>query len=314
MGGVTMSGSSVLFDAPGPKARRNSLIASVVAGAVLIALAVWVFLILAAPRQSGGITLPGMFDGSRWDIFTDPEVWQFIGRGVLATLQAAAVAAVGAVALGVVFSLVRSSEHAWIRVPTAWLLEFFRGMPVLLMMLFILLVASTGAFWAVVIALIIYNGTLIGEALRAGLAALPRGQREAALSVGMRYFQSKILVEFPQAFRQMLPIIVAQLVVLLKDTSLGYIVGYNELIRTTMNNLGSFYGNRYMFSLFVVTLVLYLAINLSLSWFARWLSRRTASGGGRARKGASTPEDPDQALLVAEANAKARLSESQTPK
>ena len=291
-----MSGSSVLFDAPGPKARRNSLIASVVAGAGLIALAVWVFLILAAPRQSGGVTLPGMFDGSRWDIFTDPEVWQFIGRGVLATLQAAAVAAVGAVALGVVFSLLRSSEHAWIRVPTAWLLEFFRGMPVLLMMLFILLVASTGAFWAVVIALIIYNGTLIGEALRAGLAALPR-------------FQSKMLVEFPQAVRQMLAIIVAQLVVLLKDTSLGYIVGYNELIRTTMNNLGSFYGNRYMFSLFVVTLVLYLAINLSLSWFARWLSRRTASGGGKARKGASTPEDPDQALLVAEASAKARLSD-----
>ena len=81
------------------------------------------------------------------------------------------------------------------------------------------------------IALILYNGTLIGEILRAGLVALPRGQREAALSVGMREFQSKMLVEFPQAFRQMLPIIIAQLVVLLKDTSLGYIVGYNEIIR-----------------------------------------------------------------------------------
>ncbi len=127
----------------------------------------------------------------------------------------------------------RSSTIAWVRIPTGWLIEFLRGMPVLLMMLFILLVASTGAFWAVVIALILYNGTLIGEALRAGLVALPRGQREAALSVGMREFQSKMLVEFPQAFRQMLPIIVAQLVVLLKDTSLGYIVGYNEIIRTT---------------------------------------------------------------------------------
>ena len=104
------------------------------------------------------------------------------------------------------------------------MIEFFRGMPVLLMMLFILLVASTGAFWAVVIALILYNGALIGEILRAGLASLPRGQREAALCVGMREFQSKMLVEFPQAFRQMLPIIVAQLVVLLKDTSLGFIV------------------------------------------------------------------------------------------
>ena len=100
----------------------------------------------------------------------------------------------------------------------------------------------------------------------------------------MREFQSKMLVEFPQAFRQMLPIIVAQLVVLLKDTSLGYIVGYNEIIRNNMNNLGSFYGNRYIFSLFLVTLAIYLAINLTLSWFARWLSRRTASGGTRGSR------------------------------
>ncbi|WES65786.1 ABC transporter permease subunit [Microbacter sp. GSS18] len=303
--------TSVLFDAPGPRARRASLIGSILSIAVIIAGAVWIYLLLAAPRESGGITLPGMFDVSRWDIFADPEVWTFIGQGVVATLQAAAVAAVGAIVLGIVFSLMRSSLIPWVRIPTAWLLEFFRGMPVLLMMLFILLVASTGAFWAVVIALIIYNGTLIGEALRAGLAALPRGQREAALSVGMREFQSKMLVEFPQAFRQMLPIIVAQLVVLLKDTSLGYIVGYSEIIRTNMNNLGAFFGNRYLFSLFVVTLVIYLTINLSLSWFARWLSKRTASGGRKAKADAATPgtADPTSAIRLAQASASARQSE-----
>lgn len=305
-----MTGTSVLFDAPGPRARRVSLIASLVSLAVIAAGVAWIVSILAAPRESGGITLPGLFDPTRWNIFLDPEVWTSIGRGVTATLQAAALAAIGALILGVVLSLLRSSSNAAIRLPATWFIEFFRGMPVLLLMLFILLVASTGAFWAVVIALILYNGTLIGEALRAGLVALPRGQREAALSVGMREFQSKILVEFPQAFRQMLPIIVAQLVVLLKDTSLGYIVGYNEIIRNNMNNLGSFYGNRYMFSLFVVTLCIYLAINLSLSWFARWLSRRTASGGTKSRKGKTPqkPVDPDQAILVATASASARQS------
>lgn len=303
--------TSVLFDAPGPRARRASLIGSILSIVVILAGVVWIYLLLAAPRESGGITLPGMFDASRWDIFADPEVWSFIGQGVVATLQAAAVAAVGAILLGIVFSLMRSSLIPWVRIPTAWLLEFFRGMPVLLMMLFILLVASTGAFWAVVIALIIYNGTLIGEALRAGLAALPRGQREAALSVGMREFQSKMLVEFPQAFRQMLPIIVAQLVVLLKDTSLGYIVGYSEIIRTNMNNLGAFFGNRYLFSLFVVTLVIYLTINLTLSWFARWLARRTASGGRKAKAEPATPgtADPTSAIRLAQANASARQSE-----
>jgi glutamate transport system permease protein len=300
-----MTGSSVLFDAPGPRARRISLIASIVAVVLILAGLAWVVMTLAAPRVSGGINLPGMFDPTRWNIFTDPALWGAIGRGVVATLQAAAVAAVGAIALGVVFSLLRSSLIAWIRIPTTWLLEFLRGMPVLLMMLFILLVASTGAFWAVVIALVLYNGALIGEALRAGLASLPRGQREAALSVGMREFQSKMLVEFPQAFRQMLPIIVAQLVVLLKDTSLGFIVGYNEIIRTNINNLGSFYGNRYLFSLFVVTLVIYLAINLTLSWFARWLARRTASGRGGRRPGAVADPTNPAALLEVEARAAA---------
>ena len=305
-----MSAPSVLFDAPGPRARRISRIASIIGLIAVAGVLGWVGVILALPRESGGVTVPGMFGPTRWDIFTDPAVWAFIGEGVFSTLRAAGVAAAGAIALGVVLSLMRSSTIAWVRIPTAVFIEFFRGMPVLLMMLFILLVASTGAFWAVVIALILYNGTLIGEALRAGLVALPSGQREAALSVGMREFQSKMRVEFPQAFRQMLPIIVAQLVVLLKDTSLGYIVGYNELIRTTMNQLASFYGNRYLFSLFAVTLAIYLAINLSLSWFARWLSRRTASGGTRdgGKKGGGKPRDPDQAILMAEAAANARTA------
>ncbi|MGQ2915372.1 amino acid ABC transporter permease [Microbacterium aurantiacum] len=298
-----MSAPSVLFDAPGPRARRLSRIASIIGAIVILAALAWLVWILATPRVSGGVPVPAILDPVRWDIFADPEVWGAIGRGVVATLQAAAVAAVGAIVLGVALSLMRSSTIAWVRLPTAWLIEFLRGMPVLLMMLFILLVASTGAFWAVVIALILYNGTLIGEALRAGLAALPRGQREAALSVGMRDFQSKMLVEFPQAFRQMLPIIVAQLVVLLKDTSLGFIVGYNEIIRTMMNNLASFYGNRYLFSLFFVCLAIYLVINLLLSWFARWLSRRTASGGRRAKQQEPSPglADPTSAIRLADA-------------
>lgn len=300
-----MSNASVLFDAPGPRARALSRTLSVITALLVVGGLLWMFLVLNAPKESGGITLPGMFDESRWDIFTNPEVWTFIGQGVWNTLRAALVASVLAVALGVVLSLLRSARNPWIRIPTAVVIEFFRGMPVLLMMLFILLVFSTGDYWAVVGALAIYNGALIGEALRAGLASLPRGQREAALSLGMRQLQSKMLVEFPQAFRQMLPIIVAQLVVLLKDTSLGFIVGYPELLRTTMNNLSSFYGNRYLFPLWVVTFLIYLAMNLSLSWFARWLSKRTASRYRPGPKRAPV-EDPEQGLLVTEARAEAQ--------
>ncbi|MCS5714324.1 amino acid ABC transporter permease [Herbiconiux sp. CPCC 205716] len=284
--------ASVLFDAPGPRAKRRSRVASVIVILVVLAGLSWIVYTLAQPRESGGIIVPGYFDWTRWEKpVTDPEFWGAVGRGVLGTLQAAAIAAAGAIAIGVLFALLRTSPLALVRVPTTIVLEFFRGMPVLLMMLFILLVASTGAFWAVVIALAVYNGALIGEALRAGIVSLPRGQREAGLSLGLTRLQTKLQIEFPQAFRQMLPIIVAQLVVLLKDTSLGYIVGYNELIRTTMNNLSSFYGNRYLITLFIITLVIYLAINLSLSWVARRLARRRSP---KALKAAG-PENPENA-------------------
>lgn len=269
--------SSVLFDAPGPKARRRSLIFSIIALVIIAAILIWAIFTLAAPRLSSGVKLPGSFDPSRWNIFKDPKVWRDIGLGVLATLRAAAVAAAMALAIGIGFSTLRTSVSAWVRIPTTVVLEFFRGMPVLLLMLFILLASSVGAFWAVVLGLALYNGAIIGEILRAGLAALPRGQREAGLSLGLTRLQTKTFIEFPQAFRQMLPVIVAQLVVLLKDTSLGYIVGYNEIIRTTMNEMVSFHGDRYKFSLFIVTLVIYLGINLSLSAFARRLARKRVS-------------------------------------
>jgi glutamate transport system permease protein len=266
--------TDVLFDAPGPKARSRSRLLSVIGGVAIAALLGWVVYTLAQPRESGaGVALPGMFDGSRWNIFLDVQLWRFVGQGVGNTLRAAFVAAALAVALGMLLSVLRSASSAWVRVPTIVFIEFFRGMPVLLLMLFILLAGGTGEYWAVVVALALYNGTLIGEILRSGIAALPAGQREAGLSLGLPGLQTRLLIEFPQAFRQMLPVIVAQLVVLLKDTSLGYIVGYPELLRATLNNLSAYYGNRYLFPLWAVTVAIYLVMNLSLSWLARRLGR-----------------------------------------
>jgi len=270
--------NSVLFDAPGPKAKRLSRVLSIVFATLVIGGLAYLIFLLAREREIfNGTTQPGLFDSSRWDIFEDPELWGFIGQGVINTLTAAGISAVLAIIFGVIMALLRTSNKIWVRIPTTAILEFVRGMPVLLMMLFILLSFSTGALWAVVIALTLYNGAIIGEALRAGLAALPKGQNEAGLSLGMTRMQSMFLVQFPQAFRQMLPVIVAQLVVLLKDTSLGFIVGYPELLRSTMNNLSSFFGSRYTFSFFMVTLAIYLTMNISLSIFARYVAKKTSS-------------------------------------
>ncbi len=271
---------SVLYDAPGPRTRRRSRIASVISILAIIGLLVWLYFTLAAPRVSAnGVETPGMFDPSRADILSDPILWQAFGRGVVNTLRMAAVAAILAVAVGILFSFGRSARSRWVRIPTTVILEFLRGLPVLLMIFFVFLVFSTGSYWAGVIGLGLYNGAIIGEALRAGIQALPRGQREAGMSIGLTVLQTRFFIEFPQAFRQMLPIIIAQLVVLLKDTSLAYVVSYQELART-IKGLQDFYGNRYLFTLYAVGLVLYLILNLSLSWLARYIARRSGPKQG----------------------------------
>lgn len=268
-----MSTATVLYDAPGPKARRRSQIISVIGVVLILAVLGWAIWQLAQPRLSAnGAETPGMFDASRWDIWTDSTVWKFIGAGAVNTLKVATLAMIGALVLGTLFAFGRMSEHRWISWPTYIVLEFFRGMPILLMMLFILLIASTGPFWAVVSALAVYNGAIICEALRAGFVSLPKGQREAGLSIGLTTFQSRMLIEFPQAFTQMLPIIIAQLIVLLKDTSLGYIVAYTELSHS-VKALGNFYGNRYLFSTWVVAISIYLVINLTASALGRRAAR-----------------------------------------
>ncbi|WP_306233559.1 amino acid ABC transporter permease [Agrococcus beijingensis] len=273
-----MSGS-VLFDAPGPSAIRRSRILSIVFAVVAV-----VSLALAAYQ----LWLGGAFYQDRWDIFLQPATW--IGaRGLLVglgtTLSIAGIAAAGALVLGVILSILRNALSPWVRIPVTVVLEFFRGMPVLLMMLFIFIVFSTGAYWAVVWALIVYNGAIIGEALRAGMKSLPKGQRESGLAIGLTPLRTTLAIELPQAFRIMLPIILAQFIVLLKDTSLGYIVGSPELIRIG-RQLVDFYdrqGGPYALSMFFVMLAIYLAINLTLSWLVRVLARRLQRprrGGG----------------------------------
>ncbi|MCA0379600.1 MAG: ABC transporter permease subunit [Actinobacteria bacterium] len=269
--------ATVLYDAPGPKARSRSRVISVVGILGLLALLGWVIYRLAIPQiAANGAETPPILDPTRWEPLLEPQVWQLIGEGALATLGAAAVGMVGALILAVLFAFGRLSSSALIRVPVTVILEFFRGMPVLLMMLFILLVASTGAFLAVVIALVVYNGAILGEALRAGILSLNKGQREAGLSIGLTPTRTRLLIELPQAFTQMLPILMAQLVVLLKDTSLGYIVGYFELLRT-IKNLSTFFGNYYMFTFWLVGAVIYLVINLAVSWLGRRAARAVAA-------------------------------------
>jgi glutamate transport system permease protein len=271
-----MSTQTVLFDIPGPQARRRHRIGSFIGGLVLLAL-----LGLALWRLGAN----GQLDPARWAVLFDPNsgVPQTLGNALVRTLRVAAVAMVAATVLGALLAFGRLSDHRAVRVPATTVIEFFRAVPLLILILFCLLYLPTvglhvGAFGALAIGLTLYNMAVLAEIFRAGILSVDRGQAEAASALGMRKSQVMLLILLPQAVRRMLPVLIAQLVVLLKDSSLGFIVGYFELLRSARSLVEFFnsrFGDQYTFQLYVAAAVIYIVVNLLLSALARFVERRT---------------------------------------
>ncbi|MGH9158307.1 MAG: amino acid ABC transporter permease [Acidimicrobiales bacterium] len=262
-----MSAASPLGDALGPRGRRRSAAASVVAGMALL-----VLVGLAANRLGDR----GQLDADRWEPFTRAPVIRFLLGGLGNTLRAAAVAMVLAMVLGAGLALVRLSRRAPLRWLAAAWIEFFRGIPLILLIFFAGLALPKYGFdlpvyWYLVMALVAYNSAVFGEIFRAGILSLDRGQREAAYAIGLSYRQVMASVLVPQAARRMVPTIVSQSVTLLKDSSLGFVITYEELLRRGRIN-GEFFANPLQ-SLSVVA-AMYIAVNFSLSRLARRLEVR----------------------------------------
>jgi glutamate transport system permease protein len=261
---------AVLYDAVGPRGRRRVLLGSI-AGVVAVAAVVGVAVARLAAK--------GSFDAELWRILTEGAVQRLIGRGLVATLRAAVVAMVLAMAVGAVLAVGRLSRRAWLaRAAGAWV-ELFRGLPLLLLIFFLFLALpavgiTISVFWALVAGLTLYNGAVIGEIFRAGILSLPTGQTEAAYAIGLRRGQTLRLILVPQGVRRMLPALISQLVTLLKDTSLGFVIGYAELLRNGRTAV-EFLGGRYSIPIYTAIAVVYIAVNASLSLLARWLDRRT---------------------------------------
>src|SRR3954471_3910797 len=284
--------SSVLYDAAGPRARARYRIygtLTVLAVSVVLGYVVFKF------QQTG------QFSGRKWSIFQYEQVQRTLLRGLVNTLKAAATGAVLALAFGIVFAFARTSDRAWVRVPAALVVELFRALPVVVMIFLIFYgtlqyAGSASTFWSVVVALTLYNGSVLAEVFRAGLDAVPRGQSEAAYAIGMSKSQVLRLILLPQAVRAMLPAIISQIVVLLKDTALGYLITYRELLTET-RQLAS--AQRFEFPTIPLAIVVgsvYIAICLMLSILATYLERRNRERGRRrtaakdVRMGAGEPD------------------------
>lgn len=280
-----MSTENVLYDHPGPRGRLTNRIFTVVFGAGLLALLWWVW---------SRFDAKGQWAGSLWKPFTAASTWtDYILPGLLNTLLAALVAMVLALVFGVVFAVGRLSDHWWLRVPSGIVVEFFRAVPLLLLMFFIfygvpfLTHEPMSAFWAVVAGLVLYNGSVLAEAFRAGVRSVPKGQSEAGYAIGLRKSQVMAHVLIPQAARAMLPVIVSQLVVLVKDTALGYIISYSDLLQLGVNNVQANFGNAVQAAM--VAAALYVTVNATLTAVAGWLGRRNRRTG-KARRVAAPIE------------------------
>jgi glutamate transport system permease protein len=267
---------AVLYDAAGPRARRRIVVGSVVGLLVIAAI-----LGAAVARMAA----KGVFDPELWQVLTRNDVQRLLGRGLAATLRAALLAMVLSMLVGAVLAVGRLSRRSWLaRLAGGWV-ELFRGLPLLLLILFVFLGlpalgVTVSTFWALVIGLTLYNGAVLGEIFRAGILSLPRGQAEAAYAIGLRQGQTLRIILLPQAIRRMLPALVSQLVTLLKDTSLGFVIAYVELLRSGRNGV-EFLGGKYSIPIYTAIAVIYIAVNGSLSLLAGWLDRRTRRQLGR---------------------------------
>lgn len=262
--------SSVLYDVPGPRAiARNRMLAVIT---VLVVLAVIGFVLYR-------MVVTGQFSASKWYVFSFTNVWMGILKALGNTLAAFALAAVLSLALGFALAIGRLSDHAWVRVPVTAITELFRAVPVLVFMMLLyyglpVVGVRMEPYWAVVLALMAYNGSVLAEVLRAGVEALPRGQKEAGYAIGLRKSGVMRLILLPQAIRAMLPVIVAQLVVTLKDTALGFIITYPELLSFAklIGSQGTY--NRPLLQAAIVAAAIYIGLCLLLSGIAKWFEIR----------------------------------------
>jgi len=279
-----------LYDAPGPRTRRRIMIGSVVSALVIAGL------LALALAQFGS---HGQLAADRWAPFTEWPIWSYLLVGLRGTAQAAALTAVLAGVLGVLLAIARTSTVRPLRWAATGYVEVARTLPVLLLIYLMLFGLphygiNLPVLWKLVVPLTVANSAVVAEIVRAGVLSLPRGQTEAALSLGISRAQAMRFVVLPQALRHVTPSLVTQLVSLVKDTSLGYVVAFTELLYRAQ--VLSAY-NRLLVQTFLVVAFIYLVFNGALSYLAARLRTRvdrrvaapTRAAEQAAARGLETP-------------------------
>ncbi|MDR0203781.1 MAG: amino acid ABC transporter permease [Delftia acidovorans] len=263
---MSRSLEDILFGAPSPQARKTTQVVSLIAAAGLLALAagiVWRF------------HSAGQLEARFWEFFAWPTTWAFLAKGLLGTLASSAMAAVIALSLGLVLLAGRLARPRIVRWPSIAVIEFLRGTPTLLLIYVCFLVLPAagiklGTYWMLTLPIGLSTAAVVAEVYRAGVLAVPRGQTDAARSLGLTEVQVFRFVVFPQALRYIVPALVAQLVIVVKDTTFGYIVTYGELMQNAKVLIANYHA---LVPVYLVVAVLYCLVNYAISRASRRLNR-----------------------------------------
>ena len=258
-----------MYDALGPEGARRVRRASII-GAIAVAAVVGVGLYQLYTH--------GQLSPRLWSVLLDRDLMRGLLWGLEHTVLCAAVSIVLSIGFGMVLTTLRISDNRLLRGFAQVWVEIFRGLPLLLLIFFIFLGAPrfgiiVPTFWALTIGITLYNSAVMCEIFRAGIVSLPKGQAEAAAAIGLRRLQIQRLILLPQAVRIMLPALVSQVIIVVKETSLGFVIGYTELLRSGRVAV-EYLGGEFAIPIYVMVGIIYLLVNISLSKVAQRLDAR----------------------------------------
>ncbi|UXM96625.1 amino acid ABC transporter permease (plasmid) [Bartonella sp. HY329] len=256
--------SIVLYDRQGPNARKVSK---------RISLVTWVVFALLLGVAFTSLFEKGYFEPVLWLTLLDGEFITLLFHGLVSTFTAALTAMFFSLSGGALIAFLFMSQSKLVRSCVRLWIEFFRGIPLLLLIFFIFLGGPAlgldiSTFWSLVIGLSLFNSVVIAEIFRAGILSLPKGQAEAAYAIGLSRNETFRVILLPQAIRRMAPSLIAQLIVLLKETSFGFIIGYTEFLRDARTAV-EFLGDNYSLSVYTLVAIIYFIVNWLLSLAAK---------------------------------------------
>ena len=256
-----------LYEAPGPRTRRR----------VRIATAISLILVVAALAAIGyRFYITGQFAPRYWTFFAKATTWKFLLQGFAGTVRVALTAGAIALALGLLLMLGRISHVKALSTVCRIVIDFFRSLPSLLLIYFFFLIVpqygiKMSSFWMLTLPVALAASGVLAEVFRAGVNAVPKGQVEAALSLGMSPLRTTFKIVLPQAIRFVIPSLISQLVVVVKDTTVAYVVSYPDLMQNARVLITNYDA---LVSVYFTIAIIYILINYAINQASIYVSHR----------------------------------------